>query len=420
MIRKIFVGIALLIYSFNFAQSGSVSPYSFFGLGENRNRGIVENQTMGGISLFADSTSISLRNPAAYGRLQFTTYTAAVTGGNVQFENNTAQENSLTASFEYLALGFPISKKVGVGFGILPFTSVGYELESVNETADPVLLDQFVGDGGINRAFLSIGYAINKNFSIGITGNYDFGQIENETLRVIQGVELATRENNESSITGVDVNLALNYEGSIGKGLKLHSSITYAPEATLNSRNERDLQTVSLLLGAPIVLDSDEIDLEALGLDEVDLIIPETTVVGLGLGKLNKWFIGAEYEFKKNSNFENPFLDINNVAFEDATRFSVGGFFIPKYNSFTSYWKKVTYRAGFRYEEIGIRLNNTPVNDFGISFGLGLPVGGSKLNVGFEGGRRGTTTAGRIEETYFNVNLSLTLLGKWFRRVKFN
>ncbi len=420
MIRKIFVGIALLIFSFSYAQNGSVSPYSFFGLGENRYRGTVENQTMGGISFFADSTSLSLRNPAAYGRLQLTTYTAAVTFGNVEFENSTTQESSLTASFEYLALGFPISKKVGVGFGILPFTSVGYELESINEESDPNVLDQFVGEGGINRAFLSVGYAINKNFSIGVTGNYDFGRIENETLRVIEGVELATREDNESSITGVDVNLALNYEGNIGKGLKLHSSVTYAPEATLNSRNERDLQTVSLLLGTPITIESEEVDLESLGLEEVDLIIPETTVVGLGLGKLNKWFVGAEYEFKKNSNFENPFLDINNIAFEDATRFSVGGFFIPKYNSFTSYWSRVTYRAGFRYEETGIRLNNTPVNDFGISFGLGLPVGGSKLNIGLEGGRRGTTSAGRIEETYFNVNLSLTLLGKWFRRVKFN
>ncbi|NAS31407.1 hypothetical protein GTQ40_10525 [Flavobacteriaceae bacterium R38] len=420
MIRKIFVGITLLVCSFNYAQNGSGSPYSFFGLGENRFRGVVENQTMGGISVFADSIGLNLRNPAAFGRLRLTTYTVAASYNTLQFENNTASENTSTGSFEYLALGFPVSKKVGVGFGILPFTSVGYQLQSLDESGERDVLDRFEGSGGINRAFLSVGYAITKNFSFGVTGNYDFGRIENENLRTIEDIELSTRETNESSISGIDFNFALNYKGKIKKDYFLHSSVLYSPEANLTSDNQRVLETITLLTGSPIVTERDEIDLAPLNLVTTDAIIPQSTTFGLGIEKKNKWFIGAEYELKKTSNFENPFLEINNVEYEDATRFSVGGFYVPKYNSFTSYWSRVVYRAGLRYEETGLRLNNVPVNDFGISFGLGLPIGGSKLNVGFEGGRRGTTTAGRIEENYFNVNISLSLLGRWFVKNKFN
>ncbi|NER14777.1 hypothetical protein GWK08_15075 [Leptobacterium flavescens] len=420
MIRKIIVGITLLLISNSYAQNGSNSPYSFFGLGELRFRGTVENQSMGGISVFADSIAFNFRNPAAFGNLRLTTYTVAASYTNLSLKNETTTESTGNGAFEYLALAFPLSPKLGIGFGVIPYSSVGYQLESLDETQDPNVLDRFSGDGGLNRAFLSVGYAITKNFSIGATANYDFGRIDNDTRRIIEGVQLATREVNESSLSGIDVNLALNYKGRLTKDLMLHSSVIYAPEATITSENERRLETISTITGVDVVAQSINVDLDALNLRETDLIIPSTTTFGLGVGKLNKWFVGGEYEIKKIGNFENSFLSISNLAYEDGSRFSLGGFYVPRYNSFSSYWSRVTYRLGLRYEETGIRLNNTPVNDFGISFGLGLPVGGSKLNIGFEGGRRGTTTAGRVEETYFSVKVSLSLLGKWFRKVQYN
>ena len=422
MIRKIFVGIALLFCTLTFAQNGSVSPYSFFGLGENRFRGTVENQALGGLSIFADSTALNLRNPAAFGKLGFTVYTAAGSFNANRFDNNLAQETASTASFEYLALGFPLGNRFGVGFGILPFTSVGYQLESqiLDSEGNTIQLDQFTGEGGINRVFLSFGYGITKNLSVGVTGNFNFGRNTNEILRLFQGAQFATRQTDESVLNGIDVNFGINYQRKIRKNLELHASATFSPEGTLSSENERLLETVDLFSSSPIVVERDEVDLVSLNLEDIDLVLPQALGFGVGLGKKNKWFAGAEYELKKTSNFENPFQDIDNVAYEDATRFSIGGFYIPKYNSFTSYLSRVTYRAGLRYEETGLRVNNIPVNDFGISFGVGLPLGASKLNIGFEAGRRGTVAANRVEENYFSVNLSLNLLGVWFRKVQYN
>ena len=50
-------------------------------------------------------------------------------------------------------------------------------------------------------------------------------------------------------------------------------------------------------------------------------------------------------------------------------------------------------------------INGKEINNFGITFGLGLPLGGSfsNINLGFELGRRGTTDADLIEESYFKV-----------------
>jgi hypothetical protein len=44
----------------------------------------------------------------------------------------------------------------------------------------------------------------------------------------------------------------------------------------------------------------------------------------------------------------------------------------------------------------------------------------SNINVGFELGRRGTTDANLIEESYFKINLGLSLNARWFVKTKIN
>ena len=75
-----------------------------------------------------------------------------------------------------------------------------------------------------------------------------------------------------------------------------------------------------------------------------------------------------------------------------------------------------------RFEETGININNESINEFGISFGMGLPVGRrfSNLNLGFEFGQRGTKNAGLVKETFFNAFISLSLNAKWFEKRYFD
>ena len=102
--------------------------------------------------------------------------------------------------------------------------------------------------------------------------------------------------------------------------------------------------------------------------------------------------------------------------------FALGGFVIPRYNSFNSYWKRIVYRAGVRFENTGLELKGESINEFGISFGVGLPVGDmfSNANIGFEYGSTGTTNAGLVKENFFNFSLSLSLNDRWFRKRKYN
>ena len=113
---------------------------------------------------------------------------------------------------------------------------------------------------------------------------------------------------------------------------------------------------------------------------------------------------------------------MTNSEFEDSSSFNIGGFVIPNYRSFNSYWSRVVYRAGARFENTGLKINGESINEFGISFGVGLPMGRllSNTNIGFEYGQLGTTNADLVQENFFNVQISLSLNDRWFQKRKLN
>ena len=82
---------------------------------------------------------------------------------------------------------------------------------------------------------------------------------------------------------------------------------------------------------------------------------------------------------------------------------------------------RVVYRVGARLEHTGLEVKNQAVEDFGITFGIGLPMNVlSKINIGVEIGQLGTTDAGLIKENYTNIMLSFSLSDIWFIKRKYD
>jgi long-subunit fatty acid transport protein len=71
MIKKIIVSACLLLSLVSFAQEGTASPYSYYGIGDVR--GTVENRSMAGVAVEQDSIHINLQNPASFANLKMTT-----------------------------------------------------------------------------------------------------------------------------------------------------------------------------------------------------------------------------------------------------------------------------------------------------------------------------------------------------------
>ena len=423
MVKKFVLLILCITAITAYSQSGdgTVSPYSFGGIGDFRPQATIENQAMGDLSMYTDSIHVNLRNPAAYGKLRLVTYTAAGGHKEVKLKDFTEQESSSVTSLEYIALAFPLSPKFGVGFGVLPYTAVGYNVfsESTNATQDTVI-NQFTGDGGLNKVFLSAGYEITKNLHVGATVNFSFGNLQYQSVQSVEGVQYGTINTRQSEVNGYDFNYGATYTPRIKDKYTLFTSVTVNTQANLVSSNTERLGSFSLSTGEEIEVR--DVNLEPANLRNTELKIPTTTTFGLGFGRDKKWFLGAEYSLQGVSSFRNDFIDPDNVTYEDANTLRIGGYLVPDYASFTSYLKRVTYRAGARTSKTGLMVNDQSIHDFGITFGLGLPVGGgfSNMNVGFEYGKRGTTVANLVEETYFKVSVGLSFNDKWFQKRKIN
>jgi len=167
MIRKIVIAILCCVASGIYAQNGTASPYSFFGIGDLRSSGTIENQMMGGISVFTDSIHINLQNPAAYSKLLLTTYSAGLAHSELNLQSATAAERTRITNLEYLALGFRLRKNLGLGLGVAPLSSVGYNIVSQSTNANNAQVTiAFTGDGGLNRVYASLGYQVTKNLRI--------------------------------------------------------------------------------------------------------------------------------------------------------------------------------------------------------------------------------------------------------------
>lgn len=420
MIKKVIASICLLFTIGTFAQEGTASPYSFYGIGDVRFKGNAENRSMGGLGVFTDSLHINLQNPAGYGQLKFTTFTLAGSYNTSNFETNSGDGKARRTAIDYLALGLPINKKFGVGFGLLPYSSVGYKVEGEEKSEGTSITKnkQFFGTGGVNRAFLGAGYKINSNLSVGANLEYNFGEIETTSYEFWNTIEYGSRELNTSRIRGLSFNTGATWNKKITKKLNLYASLVYTPESTLRFSNQRNIAIVQRATGSsPVVIDPKDIDVA-----DTRLKLPSKLAFGVGVGEANKWLVGAEYTFQKSSNFGNRFDDITNAVFENSRKISVGGFFIPDHDSFTSYLNRMTYRAGFRHENTGLVIADKAINDTALTFGLGFPVTGSfsSVNLGAEYGKRGTKDLNLVEENYLNITLSLSLNDQWFIRRKYN
>lgn len=419
MIKKFCLIAVLFITAFSGkAQEGSTtSPYSFFGVGLQQFKGTVESRAMGGIQLQRDSLHINLLNPASLSDLKFTTFTVGANHQEITSKTTSVEENSSKTTLDYFALGFPVSKKIGVSFGLMPFTTVGYQINDVNE--DVTIVNRFTGRGGINRAFVSAGYKIMDGLSVGLSANYNFGNIQTVSLRSQENVELATEERNRKDISGLGVELSAQYERMITDKLKLNTYFKYVPQGiSYTSVNEREIASVQFT-ATGVSVDFETVDVD---LPETNFDYPSSFTVGLGIGEENKWFVGADLTNEKTIRFANVSPSPINATYKNATYFRIGGYYVPKYNSISSYWERITYRGGFRLEETGLNISGEDIEEFGISFGVGLPAGRkiSNVNITGEYGQRGTTDADLIQENFFNVGVSLSINDLWFVKSKFN
>lgn len=412
----------IIVFSFIFqadAQPGISSPYSAAGVGYLSYVNNLQNRSMGGIGIGTRiSSTINLLNPAsltAIDTLSFI-FEGGVIGHYTTLRTETFSEPVSSASLDHLLFGFPVAKWWKSSIGLLPFSTVGYNVLDLSYKEDiGNVLYEFEGSGGLSEFYLANAFEIFKSISIGVNTSYIFGTIDKSQSVSFPDTayRLNTKVENSISVGDLYIDFGVQYYKKFKNNLHLVVGGTYSPKINLNADGKYLARTYVGEVGN-IEYYRDTVDYKA---DKGTVIMPEGYGLGFSLSKRDHWFIGADYKMDKWEEFRN-FERSDSLV--NSHTFSAGGKYTPNYLS-NSYLNRMNYRIGARFSQTYLNLRDTQINSFGITFGVGLPLRAlairgskSKINLGFEVGRRGTTEKGLIQEDYFNFFLGVTVNELWF------
>ncbi len=410
---KSLVVVLVVLVNSAFAQLSTSSPYSRFGLGDLQTNLLPELSAFGGgATAFSSSSSINPSNPASYTGFKANSFLFS-TGGlhkTTNMQNTTASQITNNTSFSHLTMAFPISKKFGASVGLLPYSTIGYELNARDEINEASMT--YSGDGGISKIYFGGAYKVSEAFSVGVNASYLFGGLNRRKLLEYDDETFYnSKSNSRVSLKGYYYELGLLYK----KKLKENKSISFG--LVLNNDSEIRAKRVDLVqtFSAVDVLKDTYKDSTEWGY----ATLPQYISGGITYKDGEKWLLIADYSMQNWSDYT---LLGESDGLSNSVRLSGGMQYTPEYNSVTKYYKRMQYRLGVAYATTPLKLNNTQLEEMNLSFGFGIPVKKSrtKYDVSFTLGQRGTTDNSLIKEEFIRVGLSVTYDGLWFVKRKYN
>ncbi|MDL2322556.1 hypothetical protein LJC52_01050 [Bacteroidales bacterium OttesenSCG-928-A17] len=419
--KQLLLAIILVIIPItSFSQNTTNSPYSRYGYGKLSEKAFAAQRGMGGIGLgVRNSKIINPMNPASYSNVDSMTFMIdmGIMGQMGWLEEGNESDKKANGGLEYLAMQFPLSKKVGMGIGLEPISHVGYgygryEYLSDEESYATV---SHTGDGGLSQVYASLSYDFFDRISVGAKFGYLFGDIKHDNTSALSptGTHIASWRDT-LRISGISYNLGIQYHQPIGKDKYFVVGAVYTPKTKVSGNYKAaDLRMTSS--GSTISSDY---------FSSKDSIyeMPESYGIGISYNKINKYMVGFDALYEKWS--EAKFHDTTDQL-KDRMKFSLGGEFIPDAFS-RNYFKQIRYRAGLNYADSYIKAeyNNSPkeheYKEYGASFGLGFPTVDkrSMVNISFDYSLLSPDTNGMTKEQYFKITLSYTFNELWFFKRK--
>lgn len=452
-LKKINILGLLLLGIFSRVSAQDNSPYSRYGLGDLHPGSNILNRGMGGISAgYADLLSVNFSNPASYS--SFKTYleerSKKSTSGRVildvgiNFDNRSLREadnperfTSPNMYFSYLQLGIPVKNNLGISFGLRPISKINYSIIRHERLFNPVTglpIDsastEFIGDGGAFLVNTGGGWAI-RNFSIGINAGYLFGRKDYSTRRTLINDSVAyNRSNHQTKVSFGDLYFSggMQYKADLNKTTILRIGVEGNLKHDLNARRDIIRETFNRTSDeGDFRLDSVSEQLDVKG----EVIYPSGFTAGFVVerqpdDKKGGWLLGMDFT---RGGWDQYRLYGEADPVQNNWRLKIGGQLRPAMKD-VRYKSYVSYRAGFYVGKDYVYLGEK-LPEYGISFGLGLPILNLKdpqrrfrsqytvANIAFEYIKRGTND-NVLRENLFRLSVGFSLSDLWFVKRKYD
>lgn len=391
------------------------SFYSRYGIGELGSFASSQAQSLGGagVGLFSYDY-MNFSNPATWSR-----QTLVRVAAGAQFNRLHAQDaggrNELLihGSFNALQIGVPLlSTRLGLGASYEPYSRINYEVSSTG-TLDTGVEGELPyqihheGSGGLHQARIGLGLRLSQWASLGASADLIFGIAEEGRRTTFASADLLeTRLVRSTRLSGLtsSAGIALSFSGE-----EYEISIAASGSFPVTLKGTR-----TLTLG-------ESLDLDTLGgTIRGNVKVPLRARGGMSLRYQNRWLLSAEVRHEPWSSASStlPFAGFKPSNLRDRIRYGGGVEFIPAGAALqTSYLRRIAYRIGFYRDNLYV--SPIPGADIAVTAftgGLGLPTlfFGTRVDIAFEVGTRGSTNQNLIRDRFIGVSATLNVGERWF------
>lgn len=427
--KKAFVAISAMALSIGaFAQSGTNSPYSQYGLGVLSDQTSGFNRGMNGLGIaFREHNQVNHLNPASYSSVDSLTFIfdIGLSGQVTNFKEGGRKLNANNADFEYAVAAFRAYKNLGISFGILPCTNIGYSYLSTGKTTTDVsstYANSYYGEGGLHEVYLGFGWCLFKGFSLGANVGYLWGDYtKSVTNSYTDAYAKSISKIYSANVTSYKLDFGAQYQFRIDKKNELTIGATYSLGHKLGADPSCRVVSTS---SATAVSDTASYSIKD-GLE-----IPASISGGLQWNYNNKLKVGIDYNYQGWGSVSYPVYEVknnvptyalNNQYYKDRHKVTFGGEYCGDENN-RSFLKRLRVRAGVSYATPYYKINGQDgPSELSLSAGFGIPIVNSYNNrsiLNISGQWVHSSAKNFITENTFRINIGLTFNERWFMKWK--
>ncbi|OJV35078.1 MAG: hypothetical protein BGO29_09670 [Bacteroidales bacterium 36-12] len=406
--------VTFLIFHSSVAQNNTNSPYTRFGYGEIVDVNSSEQRAMGGVAIgMRNGSSINPSNPASYSVVDSTTFMFDVgfTGLLSNFSAPNGRKTSFNSNLEYINMQLPITKWLGFSAGMLPYSFSGYNFYDTDsiQIPDNSSTDTYAkytrgynGSGGISQIYSGFGVKFLKHFSVGVNAYYMFGNVNNTRTLTFDTESFSASQSIQDNVISVNsfrLRYGLQYFQTLKENHDLSIGVIFENKSPLNGQ----------FIQYNVAIPSDTIT--------YNQAFETPLTIGTGVNYLynNKLSLSADFMLQQ---WNKALFFGKTDSLSNRTKIALGAEYIPNPRG-NKYTDRIRYRVGLNLSDPYYKINGNNLNkNFGISFGIGLPLRTSStmVNAAIEYGKVGEKSLFR--EDYFKLTFNATFNENWFFKRK--
>ena len=400
------------------AQNFTSNLYSMYGIGELQSQTNIVSSAMGNAGLgVSNSQFLNILNPASYCNIDSLCFLTnlGVESKRSKFETKSDISHTHDVNLSYIAIGFRPKKWLGMGFGINPYSTAGYNIQTDTYIEGSTVQYQYPlkisGSGNINRIYMTFSVNPLKNLYLGVENSFLFGklkQIQYHNLSSISSYSVSSEITNEYK--NFLWEFGMQYKIDLKKDQSLTIGAIYTPKQHLAT----DSEIMTYNTNGTIYDTDDEIS------DDDNFSIPTKYGLGIAFSKGNKYMFlldgGIQCWSESNYNLES-------VTLTDSPYLKTGFEYTPSRYFMDKYYKKISYRIGYQFQKSYLKMGSYQQYENTISCGFGFPLNkaNTRIDLSLEAGKKGKIGSARIfQENFFRIKLGFSLIDIWFTKRKYD